>query len=325
MKNLNDDWRNFMRHFGIYAVVMTALATLNWLTGLGSLWVQFPAAAWGGAVLIHLVVAMTESVHPPWKDLARHSGIYMAVIGMLAIFNMSTSSALWVHWPALAWGVAVGIHLVSTLTERNALSAMAHNDAVEAADTEIAVETDTEISLHDEALQTKLERALAYQQQIRHFVATATDKAAPRRLQTIAGQVDIWVASVQDLAQRLDTFQQNALIRQDVETVPATITQLQQQLAETRDPTLTATLERTLTNYQNQLNTLQNLQHLMRRAEIQMDSTLASLGTIYSQLLTNQSTNQVADYAHLSAEAEEETRLLQDHLEALTEIKLGSP
>ena len=59
------------------------------------------------------------------------------------------------------------------------------------------------------------------------------------------------------------------------------------------------------------------------RAEIQMESTLSAMGTIYSQILTTQSTSQVADYTHLTDEAEEETRRLQDHLDALTEVKLG--
>ncbi len=55
----------------------------------------------------------------------------------------------------------------------------------------------------------------------------------------------------------------------------------------------------------------------MERAEIKMGSTLSTLSTIYSQLLTNQSTSHVANYRHLSKEAEEEVRTLQDHLDVL--------
>ena len=51
---------------------------------------------------------------------------------------------------------------------------------------------------------------------------------------------------------------------------------------------------------------------------------LSALGTIYSQLLTSQSTDHVADYSRLSAEADEEVRTLQDHLEALEEVKPGN-
>jgi hypothetical protein len=125
------------------------------------------------------------------------------------------------------------------------------------------------------------------------------------------------------LAGRVDTFKRNDLIQQDLETVPEAIAQLERQLAGEVDPEIKATLERTLANRRNQLASLRHLQQLMNRAEIQMESTVSSLGTIYSQLLTSQSTNQVADYDHLSVEAEEQTRILQDHLEALEEVRLG--
>ena len=82
-------------------------------------------------------------------------------------------------------------------------------------------------------------------------------------------------------------------------------------------------LEHTLVNRKNQLAALKRLQGTMRRAEIQIESTLSALGTIYSQLLTGQSTDHVADYSRLSAEVDEEVRTLQDQLEALQEVKLG--
>ena len=56
---------------------------------------------------------------------------------------------------------------------------------------------------------------------------------------------------------------------------------------------------------------------------MQIESTVSMLGTIYSQVLTGQSTSEVADYSQLSTEVDEEVRLLQDYLEALREVKLG--
>ncbi|NJM40426.1 MAG: hypothetical protein HC853_06505 [Anaerolineae bacterium] len=71
--------------------------------------------------------------------------------------------------------------------------------------------------------------------------------------------------------------------------------------------------------------TLEKLQSSMRQAEVQLESTVASLGTIYSQVLTAQSTNQVADYGHLAADVNEQVHQLQDQIEALEEVKLGQP
>ena len=61
----------------------------------------------------------------------------------------------------------------------------------------------------------------------------------------------------------------------------------------------------------------------MKRAEIKIENTISALGTIYSQILTSKSTDYVADYGRLSEKVDEEVHTLQDHLEALEEVKLG--
>jgi hypothetical protein len=103
--------------------------------------------------------------------------------------------------------------------------------------------------------------------------------------------------------------------------VPKAIEVLEAQLAYEVDPAICAQLERTLSNRKNQLASLQLLQSTITKAEIQMESTLSLLGTLYSQLLISQSTNHVADYGRLSSDVDEEVRRLQDQLEALWEVK----
>jgi hypothetical protein len=82
-------------------------------------------------------------------------------------------------------------------------------------------------------------------------------------------------------------------------------------------------LQRTLENRQKQLASLEELKSMMRRAEIQIESTLSQIGTIYSQLRTGQSTDHVADYSRIAEDVDEEVRQLEDYLDALNEVKLG--
>jgi hypothetical protein len=168
-----------------------------------------------------------------------------------------------------------------------------------------------------------LDKALAYQAQIESLIKSTANVNTRARLQDLASQVSEWVEAIEDLVKRIDSFQGNNLIRQDLEAVPQAITKLEAQLTEESDPAIQSQLERTLTNRRNQLASLERLQTTMKRAEIQIESTLSALGTIYSQLLTGESTNHVADYSRLSAEVDEEVRMLQDRLEALEEVKLG--
>ena len=182
---------------------------------------------------------------------------------------------------------------------------------------------DSEADLTPTTRQIHLDKARAYQAQISSLLKSTAGQKAPARQQALVGQVNQWVQAVTALADRVHSFQQNTLIQQDMAAVPKAIADLEDRLAnESSEPTRLE-LERTLANRTQQLAALQRLQDTIKQAEIKIERTLSALGTIYSQLLTAQSTDQVADYRRLSAEIDEEVLALQDHLEALEEVKLS--
>lgn len=256
------------------------------------------------------------------KGFIRHFGAYAIIMGGLAIINIRLA-----FWPALIWGAGVAIHFLTIFLEEDAESEDLLEDWGDTKDHTGQSHSNEAahggVKLASPKLQAQLDQALAYQAHIHHLAETAPKEKTRTHLQDIATQVNDWNTSIQDFARRIDNSQQNTLIRQDLKTVPEAIVNLEIQLANETDPAIQASLELTLTNRKNQLTSLERLQHLMHQAEIQLESTLSSLGTIYSQILTDQSTNQMADYTQLASEAEEETRLLQDRLEALAEIRLG--
>jgi gas vesicle protein len=177
--------------------------------------------------------------------------------------------------------------------------------------------------ISDAAVQAQLDRALSYQSQMNRLVQQAANAAGKSRLQKVAQQVEAWVNSIEKLARQIDLCQHDSLIRQDREAVPKIIQELETRLAAETDEANRTELERTLGNLQKQQASLEQLRSLANRAEIQIESTLSALGTIYSQLLTRQSVSHIADYGQLSAKIDEEVQRLQDHLEALQEVKLG--
>jgi len=113
------------------------------------------------------------------------------------------------------------------------------------------------------------------------------------------------------------------MIRKDLKQVPKSIASLEARISRESEPMMIAQLERTLEHRRQQLATLEKLQLNIQMAEVKIESTLSMLGTIYSQILTGQSTRQMADYRRLLDEVDEEVYTLQDHLEALEEVKLG--
>ena len=168
-----------------------------------------------------------------------------------------------------------------------------------------------------------LNQALAYKKQIDQAIRATAQQRNSAHLQQLGLQIEHWTRAIQDLAQRIDNLQRDRLIRRDIKAVPAAIADVEARLKREVDSTTRAQLERTLANRRKQLASLEQLQQTIQRAEIQIESTLSLLGTIYSQILTGQSTSHVADYSRLSTEVDEEVRLLQDQLEALREVKLG--
>jgi hypothetical protein len=181
-----------------------------------------------------------------------------------------------------------------------------------------------ELVISDERSRAYLEQAYDYKIKIEKAIKDAPDSTNQANLDNLAKQVETLVEAVEALVERISSLRRDNVIRRDFQTVPQAINDLEKRLTTETDPAVRAQLERTLINRRKQLEALEALQNMIKRAEIQIESTLSQLGTIYSQLLTGQSTSQVADYSRLATDLDEEVRLLQDYLEALREVKLSS-
>ncbi len=173
---------------------------------------------------------------------------------------------------------------------------------------------------HQPHLKAYLQQTTVYTAQIEQIL-----KASPnRQQQQLLTQIHHWQQAIEELVQSIAKLRQNDLIYRDSASVPAVIADLKRQLEAEPDPTLHTHLGHMLTQRESQLVALEQLQTSIRQAEIQVETTVAVLGTIYSQLLTNQSTSQVADYNRLLVKVDEEVHCLQDHLDALREVKMNS-
>lgn len=325
---LSSKWKGFLAHLGPYVIVIGMLGLINWMTS-DYPWFLFPALGWGVGLAFHLMSIGLDSlkgISGKWHGFLGHLGSYLIIISFLALINLITSDNPWFLFPALAWGAALALHLWTMMLSGDDRKARRGRRANrEQADVQAPpVETVKVVEpVINTAIQAHLEKARTYKAQIDSLIKATANQHTQARLEDLAYQLDGWTAAIEVLARRVDSFQQNRLIHQDLETVPQAIAKLETQLAEEDDEATQVELERTLANRRKQLAALQGLQNTMKRAEIKIESTLSALGTIYSQLLNTQSTGQVVTYERLSADVDEEVRTLQDQLEALEEVKLG--
>jgi hypothetical protein len=158
-----------------------------------------------------------------------------------------------------------------------------------------------------------------YLGRIEQLLETRSGKQQPQ----LQGQVRQWQQVIEALIQTIAHFHQNELIHRDLAEVPLALAALERQLDSAVDPSLRVQLEQTLAQRRAQQAILEQLQTTATQAEIQIERTIALLGTLYSQLLANQSSLHIAGYSHWLREVDEQVHCLQDYLEALREVKIG--
>jgi hypothetical protein len=170
-------------------------------------------------------------------------------------------------------------------------------------------------------LQGYIDQTLAYKAQIDQVIKSSSNTHNQFYIQQLARQLETCSQAVTELVQRLSLLRQDELIQHDLQTVPQAIADLERRLAETTNGRISQQLGQLLALRQNQHGLLTQLQESIQQTEIQLEHTLTLLGTIYSQLLIGQATNDMADYGRISASIDEEMRRLSDQLDSLREVR----
>ena len=139
--------------------------------------------------------------------------------------------------------------------------------------------------LKSKDLRRWVDRALDYRGRIETNIRETRDGLLKDHLLDVADEIEHWIRNVYQIAGRLDKYRGDPVIIQDRKSVPARVANLEQSLAQERDPDVRTQIERTLQNKRTQLEHLKRLDSAMQRAQLQLEGTLSSLGTVYSQTL----------------------------------------
>ncbi len=176
--------------------------------------------------------------------------------------------------------------------------------------------------LHDKQLQRQIKEALEYRGRIEEAIRGRGDSLIKDELTQTGVQIDEWLEHIYHLAQRIDRYRrdQQILVR-DRQRAEARLVQLQQQASLETDPAVRQTIESTLAGLQKQIDTAERLENTIQRAELQLESTLTSLRTIYSQTMLVEAKDIDSSRARrLRHEITEEVNELSDVLVAMDEV-----
>ncbi len=180
------------------------------------------------------------------------------------------------------------------------------------------------LSRQKDPIQEAIRQARNYDKKI-----SALARKAPRnsiekmRLTTISQNVKEWVQTIEQIAQRLQNQSKDPLLAKEQAQVPQAIKRLENQLQNTTDEKVRTKLNLTLENRRKQLAQLEQSTTNRQLSELKIENTLAQLGIIYSQIVSEPFIAQQGNYDRLSAEIHDEVLALEDYLSSLDELQKG--
>ncbi|MCY3780071.1 MAG: hypothetical protein OXG78_07170 [Chloroflexi bacterium] len=246
-----------------------------------------------------------------WETL-----VTLMVTAILFLFVQDVSLPF-IEWQPWFWlvlgGLAETVLVASTLTDP------------EATEQALAEDFEREYDLRNIRNRVSRERlrdAFEYRRNMLKLADVARGAMRTRQRTLISG-INDWIAHMYSLANRIDYFENNDLAARDLQQVPRKIELVKQRIETERDQGTRHDLQQQLKLLQRQLVSLEASASIIKRAEIQLESTLSALGTVYAQmsLLGTKDTKSIRGQ-RLGIEIKEEIDKLQDTIDAMDEVQL---
>jgi hypothetical protein len=166
-----------------------------------------------------------------------------------------------------------------------------------------------------------MEQALEYRERIEEAIRQQHEGVLRAHLQDTVPRIDDWLAHIFNLAQRLDRYAQDPIVARDSRDIPRELAQMQERLAREDDPSVREQVQEAIRQKEAQQANLKRLANTLERAEFRLKETLASLGTLYSQvLLLDAGAVDSGRVQRLQEDIAGQVAALQDTIEAMDEV-----
>ncbi len=222
----------------------------------------------------------------------------------------------WWAWPAVGL-ISEVVVVISSLTDKAELQKVMES---------LFREKYSTGGIRDRALREKLNEAEQYRQRIQQVVSQQKSGVLRDRLVATTTQVYDWIANMVTLARRLDAYRGDDIIKRDGGSIAQEMKALQARMATERNERVKEQMATTLESKRQFAENLGELSSRMERADLQLDHSLAALGTVYSQLLLIGSKDVDSDRAdRLRSDIGDQVTALQDIVESLNEVYSYDP
>jgi hypothetical protein len=251
--------------------------------------------------------AMIQNAFFRWE-----SALMVAATILLSVF-FSRPFPGWPGWGWLALGLVGEVAIVvSSLTDKTEQQRVVES---------LFREEYNANGIRDRDLRTKLAEAEQYHQRIQQVVLQQRSGMLRDRLMETTTQVYDWIAGMVRLAKRIDAYRSDDIIGRERDAVPKEIKDLTSRFNAETNAGVRDQMATTLDSKRQFAANLQELAARMERADLQLDHSLAALGTVYSQMLLIGSSDVDSNRAEqLRADIRSEVGALQDLVESINEV-----
>ncbi len=167
----------------------------------------------------------------------------------------------------------------------------------------------------------RLNKALEYYSAI-HGLMQTRNYASRMEFQHTLNDISDWIGYLYELGKRVDQFEDNDLINRDRMQARQELEALNKRLKVEQDARVQKELQEAIRLKEIQLNNLKDLESNAKRAEIEMDSKLSALGTVYAQLqVIGGKAIDSSRVQRLRNEVHDQVMELQDTIAAIDEVQ----
>ena len=214
------------------------------------------------------------------------SAATIALTILLAYFNpVKLDWWQWWYW-LIVGGVAEALIVVTSLQDANTGAQVV---------AEMFREEFTPATVKTQNLRAAVQRALDYRNRIEELIRQSEAGVLRDHLKDSTAGIMDWIAQIFRLAQRLDAFERDDIIKQDAASAPRELRELETRVQRETDDAVREQARHALESKRAQAQNLEKLTNTMEKAELQLDATLTALGTVYSQLMLIRSKDDIED------------------------------
>ena len=176
--------------------------------------------------------------------------------------------------------------------------------------------------IEDEELRKRVEKALEYRDRIDEVIAKSKAGIMRDHMTDVSQGITHWMESVFRLARRLDAYEGDETLREDLKGVEPALEKLYKDLDQWKDDTsVSQQISQAIAQKQILRDNLHKLQKVMERGQFQLKSTITAMGTVYSQMLLLGSRDIASGRAQrLQQDVDDQVQALQDVVQTMDEV-----